>query len=140
MAQIIESFGVEGEYKPLHFTSTSSDPLAHGQLYKLQNTVGVIFVAERINTTTGCRETLEVRNGEIGVLVYSCEDIRVPKAGVAILVGDAIYWDGVHGNPVTNVWASGLLRIGIAKEDRDAAHDDIAIDLHGDLVDDEIAP
>ena len=140
MAQIIETFSVEGDYRPLHFTSEVSTALANGHLYKLRNTVGVIFVADKINTTTGCRATLEVLYGETGVLVYHCENIRVPKAAVAIRTGAAIYWDGVHGTGVTDTYASGLLWIGIAKENRDADHDDILIDLKGDKALMEAAP
>lgn len=140
MAQIIETFSVEGDYRPLNFVSEVSTPLAHGQLYKLRNTCGVIFVAERINTVTGCRDTLEVRFGETGVLIYHCENIRVPKAAVAINTGAAIYWDGVHGTGVTDTWASGLLWIGIAKENRVIGDADILIDLKGDKALAQLAP
>ena len=85
----MESFGVEGEYKPIEFTYTGSDPIASGSLYKLFNTVCLIFVADRLDPTTGCRDTLEVRSGEAAVGIYSCEDISLPKvAGVAIHVGE----------------------------------------------------
>lgn len=140
MAQIIETFSVEGDYRPLNFVSEVSAALAHGHLYKLRNTVGVIFVADKINMTTGCRADLEVLYDETGVLVYHCENIRVPKAAVAIRTGAAIYWDGVHGTGVTDTYASGLLWIGIAKENRDADDDDILIDLKGDKALMEAAP
>ena len=140
MAQIIETFSVEGDYRPLNFVSEVSTALAHGHLYKLRNTCGVIFVADKIDPLTGCRDTLEVVFGETGVLVYHCENIRVPKAAVAIMTGAAIYWDGVHGTGVTDTYASGLLWIGIAKENRDADDDDILIDLKGDKALMQAAP
>lgn len=132
--QGIESFAVEGTYKPLEFTYTGSDPLGNGHLWKEGNTCGVIFVADKIITTgvnAGCRDTLDVENGEIGVLVYNCEAINVPVAGLVILPGEAIYWDGVHGNGVTNVFGSGVLWIGICKVACGATDTQVLIDLHG---------
>ena len=140
MANFIESFGVEGEFKSVSFDYADSPCLAHGHLYKLGNTVGVIFVADKLDPVTGCRVPFTVCSGETGVLIYSCEKIRLQKAAVAIAVGNAIYWDGVHGNPVTNVWASGLLEIAKCVEAAAAGDDDVLADLHGDMIEDEVAP
>jgi len=132
--QGIESFPVEGTYKSLEFTYDGSDPLNNGHLYKLNNTVGRILVADKIITTgpnAGCRDTLDVENGEIGVLCYNCEKIRVPTAGLVWLPGQAVYWDGVHGNGVTNVFGSGVLWIGICVEAAAVTDDNVLIDLHG---------
>lgn len=133
--QGMESFPVEGTYKSLEFTHSESTVLNNGFLFHLNNTVGVIFVAEKIDPTTGCRDAdgLTLEFGERGVLIYNCEKIRVPKQdGVAIIPGEAIYWDGVHANGVTNVWTSGLLWIGICvDENADADDDEVLIDLHG---------
>ena len=137
----MESFGVEGEYKPIEFTYTGSDPIASRSLYKLFNTVCLIFVADRIHPTTGNRETLEVRSGEGAVGVYSCEDIQLPKvAGVAIHVGDAVYWSGVNGTGVSSNWQTGWLRIGICKQAADAGDEYVLCDLHGDHPIAEPAP
>ena len=139
--QGMESFGVESEYKPLQFTYTDSDPIAVGSLYKIANTVVMIFVADRINPITGNRETLEVRSGEEAIGIYSCEDIQLPKlAGVAIAPGEAVYWSGVAGTGVTNVWQSGWLQIGRCKEDAAAGDATVLCDLHGDHPFAEVAP
>ena len=139
--QGMESFGVEGEYKPLQFTYSGSDPLAVRSLWKEQNTVGVIFVADRIHPTTGNRETLEVRAGEEAILIYSCEDIQLPKIdGVQIQPGDAVYWSGVNGTGVSRDWQTGWLRIGICKELADPGDDYVLCDLHGDHPIAEAAP
>ena len=138
--QGMESFGVEGEYKPIEFTYPGSDPIASRSLYKIQNTVCLIFVADRLDPTTGCRDTLEVRSGEAALGIYSCEDIQLPALAVAIAVGDAIYWSGVAGTGVSNVWQTGWLRIGICKQAADAADDFVLCDLHGDHPIAEEAP
>lgn len=139
--QGMESFGVEGEYKPIEFTYTGSDPIALGSLYKLFNTVGLVFIDDRIDPTTGCRETLEFRSGEAALMIYSCEDITLPKAaGVAIHVGDAVYWSGVNGTGVSSNWQTGWLRIGICKQGADAGDARVLCDLHGDHPIAEPAP
>lgn len=137
----MESFGVEGEYKPIQFTYTDSDPIASASLYKIENTVVMIFVADRIHPTTGNRETLEVRSGEQAIGIYSCEDIQLPKvAGVAINPGDAVYWSGVAGTGVSRLWQTGWLRIGICKEAAVAGDARVLCDLHGDHAIAEAAP
>ncbi len=142
--QGIESFPVEGTYKSLEFTYDGSDPLNNGHLYKLNNTVGRILVADKIITTgpnAGCRDTLDVENGEIGVLCYNCEKIRVPKvAGIVFQPGEAVYWDQQPGDGVTNVFASDLLWIGICVEAAGADDDEVLIDLHGNHPLEEEAP
>ena len=136
----MESFGVEGEYKSLTFVYSDSPPLEAGDLYKLNNTAGLIFVAEKIDLDTGCRADLTVEPGETGVLIYSCEKIQLPKQAVVILTGQALYWNGVTGTGVTNVWATGLFQIGIAVAGAALADANVLSDLSGDHCDDEVAP
>lgn len=92
--------------------------MVEGQIYMIQNTVGVVFQ--------------DAAFGAAYSLNYHVEKIMVDKAAVAIFVGDAIYWSGVDGDPVTNVWTSGLLWIGICVEDAAAGADQVKIDLKGD--------
>lgn len=134
MARFIDVSPAEMDYRSVGFTYAGSDPLWNGWLFHLDDLVGVIFVAQKRNPNTGCREPLTVEGNEDGVLVYSCEKIRVLKAegsGTAWTVGQAVYWDGIAGNPVTQAWQTGFLWIGMCV--KDAADDDetVLIDLHG---------
>lgn len=140
----MESFAVEGTYKSLEFTSSTSGQLWNGYLHRENETIGVIFVAEKLYTTgrlAGARDQLTVDNGEIGVIIYNCEKIQVPKAaGVAFNPGDAVYWDGIHLNGVTPVFASGLYWIGICAQAAVAADEQVLIDIHGNHAMIEAAP
>lgn len=137
MAQYLET----DNYRSFRFTHDSSIPLNHGELYLLNDTVGMIFVANKLDPTTGCQVTLDVEEGEVGVLIYQAEKIRVPKAaGLIINEGQAIYWDGIPANGVTNVWATGLYWIGICIEPSPAAHTRVLIDLLGNKATAEEAP
>jgi len=135
MAQVLETGAPEGKWASLEFTNPLSTDLANGQLYLCRETVGIIFVADRISPTTGCRLPLVIPAGESGVLIYNAEKARVPKetgSGNVFSPGDSVYWDGVHGNGVVPTWQSGYLHIGKALEAAAADDDDLQIDLKGD--------
>ena len=141
MAQFLETIAPEGDWRSMVFTYNLSAPLDHGELYLLEDTVGVIFVHDKLDPATGCQVALTVEFEEDGVLIYQAEKITVPKAaGVALNVGQAVYWDGVSGNGVTGTWASGLLWIGVVTQVAVAGDARVQIDLHGNHALAESAP
>lgn len=132
MAQFLETIAPEGDWRSIFTTYDLSTVLDHGELYKLNNTVGVVFVHDKINALTGCQEALTVEYGEDLVLIYQAEKMTLPKAaGVALNVGQAVYWDGVSGNGVTGTWQTGYLWIGIVTQDAAAGDARVQCDLHG---------
>jgi len=136
MSQFLETT----EWASLGFTNTyTSTPIADGFLYLLEDTVGVCMVADKF-TQQGVMDTLDVEWNEDGVLIYQADKIRVAKAAVAMAPGQAVYWSGVYGAGVTNVWASGLYRIGICVKEAAAADADVLIHLEGHMVTQEAAP
>jgi len=135
LAQFLETIAPEGDWRSFVFTNPLSTVLTHGGLYRCQETVGLIFVADSIDPITGCRATLEVAADGEGVLYYHAEKIRVPKeggSGTAFLPGDSVYWDQIHGNGVVPTWQSSYLHIGKCVEAADADDTDVLIDLKGD--------
>ena len=143
MAQFLETMTPEADWRSFTFTNPLTTPLTHGQLYRVHDTVGMIFVADAIDPLTGCRATLEVEADGEGVLFYHAEKIRVPKvveSGNDFFPGDSVYWDQVHGNGVSVVWQSGYLHIGKCVEAAHDMEDNVLIDLKGDSAIAQVMP
>ena len=105
-----------------------------GYLYKIHDTVGVLFLDIQYDTA-GNKKDKEIVYGDEGVLVYHIEKVMVYKehaTGDAFLPGDKVYWSGVQGDPVTPNYAAGYYWIGICVKAAVAADLDVMIDLKGD--------
>ena len=134
MAQFLRTATPDGDWRSFKFTHAILPDFAmtEGSLYQIQDTVGVLILDIQY-TTAGCKDAKTIDYGDEGVLIYHAEKIRVDKLETfAILPGDKIYWSGVQGSPVTNVFTSGALWIGICVWPADADDDTVIIDLKGD--------
>jgi hypothetical protein len=106
--------------------------LTEGSIYQIQDTIGVLLLDIQY-TAAGCKKAKTIGSGEEGVLVYHCEKIRVNKDAVAFLPGDAVYWNGVQGGNVTNVYSSGGIWIGICVWAAAAGDSTVIIDMKGEV-------
>lgn len=132
MAQFMRTAAPMGDWRSLPFTVSVSAGLAHGDLYLLEDTVGVIFIGEPVLDANGCAQPLVAAYGTETTLLYHCEKIVVAKEiGSVFNPGDKVYWDGVTGHGVEN-FDTGNYWIGIALEAKLAADLTVKIDLKGD--------
>jgi len=134
MAQFLRTATPDGDWRSFKFTHAilPDFAMAEGSLYQIEDTVGVLILDIQY-TAAGCKDAKTIANGEEGVLIYHAEKVRVDKlATFALLPGDKIYWSGVQGSPVTNVYSSGYLWIGICVWPAATTDTTVIIDLKGD--------
>lgn len=135
MANFLRTCTPEGDWRSLRFTNPDSVVWLDGQLYMIQDTIGVVIVAAAY-TAAGCADALDVDPGEEGVMIYHAKKILLPKVcgsgGSVFVVGQKVYWSGVGGDPVTPTYQSGFYWIGICVHP--AGIDDcyVKTDLKGD--------
>jgi len=121
-------------WRSFKFTMTEAGPWTEGQLYLVQETVGVLFLDIQY-TSAGCKKAKTIVVDDEGVLVYHIEKIivdKLAKAGFSFLPGDKVYWSGTQGDPVIPTPQSGYYWIGIATESAGALDTTVEIDLKGD--------
>ena len=108
-----------GDWRSFKFTHAEQGVTYYeGKLYKIGDTVGVLFLDVKYNED-GSKADAELVEAEKGVLVYHIEKVMLYKdheTGDDFGVGDKVYWSGVQGDPVTPNWTSGYYWIGICTE------------------------
>lgn len=118
MPQHIRTARPSGDIRGLKITVESAG-IVEGQLYLINDTVGVAFQTKTV--------------GQIGTINYHVEKIMLEKeAALTISTGQKIFWSGVDGDPVTNVCISGYLWIGICVATALAGTVLVKCDLKGD--------
>ena len=134
MAQFLRTATPDGDWRSFKFTHAlvPDITLTEGSIYQIQDTIGVLILDIQY-TTAGCKDAKTINSGDEGVLVYHCEKIRVNKDAVAFLPGDAVYWNGVQGGNVTNVYSSGAIWIGICVWAAAADDATVIIDMKGEV-------
>lgn len=124
-----------GDWRSFKFTHDESGvTYSEGELYKIQDTIGVLFLDIQYDSE-GNKKDKTIGIGDEGVLVYHIEKVIVDKeagSGLAFSPGDKVYWSGVQGAGVTPVYQSGYYWIGIAVEAATAEATEVKIDLKGD--------
>jgi len=129
-----------GDWRSFKFTMTEAGPWTEGQLYIVQETVGVLLLDIQY-TAAGCKKAKTIVITEEGVLVYHCEKIIVDKvatSGLAFLPGDDVFMDlAVQGSSVSPTDGGGTWRkIGICIWPAGALDTEVMIDLKGDATED----
>jgi len=125
-----------GDWRSFKFTMTAAGPWTEGQLYLVENTVGVLLLDIQY-TAAGCKKAKTILITEEGVLVYHIEKIIVDKVTTSntdFLPGDNVFWDAaVQGSPVSPVDGGGTwIKIGICVRAAAWTDDEVMIDLKGD--------
>lgn len=135
MGQFFRTSTPMGDWRSLKFTHDESGvTYEEGKLYKIGDTVGVLFLDIRYDSK-GCKKDPEIEKGDEGVLVYHIEKVMLNKAaetGEIFSVGDKVYWSGNQGDPVTPNYQSGYYWIGIATEPAAWNATQVEADLKGD--------
>ena len=102
-------------------------------IYQVQDTVGVLILDIQYSTA-GCKEAKTIEEGDEGVLIYHAEKILLPKIACAFSPGDVVYWTGVQGGFVTNVYSSGAIWIGICVQAAVAGDTYVKTDMKGEVA------
>lgn len=127
-----------GDWRSFKFTHDESGvTYEEGKLYKIGDTIGVLFLDVRYDPETGAKLDAEIEKGDEGVLVYHIEKVMLKKtaaSGEAFLPGDKIWWSGTQGDPVTPNHTTGYYWIGIATEPATWNATEVEADLKGDKV------
>lgn len=135
MANFLRTCTPEGDWRSFKFTNPSSVNYLDGKLYLVQDTVGVVLVAQKYDDQ-GCPVDLVIEPGEEGVLIYHAEKIMLEKmagsGGSVWVPGEKVFWSGVGGSIVTNEYLSGYYWIGICVEAAAATDERVKVDLKGD--------
>jgi len=134
MANFLRTATPEGDWRSFRFTNDNTFAMGNGLLYLVQETVGVVLVAQLLDAN-GCPLDLEIPVGAEGILIYHAEKIEVLKvdeSGHDFLPGDKVYWSGVAGAGVTPIYQSGFYWIGICVWPSGAGETLVIIDLKGD--------
>ena len=135
MPSILRTATPMGDWRSFKFTHDESGvTYTEGQLYKIQETIGVLFLDIQYDSA-GCKKAKTIVKGDEGVLVYHIEKVIVDKAvtsGDVFLPGDKVFWSGIQGDPVTPTWQTGYYWIGIATEPAAWATTTVEMDLKGD--------
>lgn len=110
-----------GDWRSFKFTHAEQGvEYEEGKLYKIGDTIGVLFLGDPIYDDGVKRDPPVLKEGEkFGVLVYHIEKVMLYKdheTGDDFGVGDKIYWSGVQGDPVTPNYTTGYYWIGICSE------------------------
>lgn len=129
-----------GDWRSFKFTMTEAGPWTEGQLYIVQDTVGVLLLDIQYNAD-GSKKAKTIVVDEEGVLVYHIEKIIVDKVagtGLAFLPGDDVFMDlAVQGSSVSPTDGGGTWRkIGICVQAAAELADEVMIDLKGDATED----
>jgi len=134
MAQFLRTATPDGDWRSFKFTHAlvPDITLTEGSIYQIQDTIGVLLLDIQY-TTAGCKDAKTINAGDEGVLIYHAEKIRVDKIACAFLPGDVVYWTGVQGSPVTNVYSSGAIWIGICVWAAAAGDSTVIIDMKGEV-------
>ena len=106
--------------------------MTEGSIFQVQDTIGVLLLDIQ-HGSQGEKLAKTIVEGKEGVLVYHAEKIRVDKDAVAFLPGDAVYWNGVQGGKVTNVYSSGAIWIGICVFAAAIGDSTVIIDMKGEV-------
>ncbi len=120
MPNFIRTARPSGDIRSFTWTVDQSGGVTEGLLYWVNHTVVAAFQTKNV--------------GEDVAAIYHCEKLMLHKAAVAIGLGSKLYWDGIAGNPVTPVYASGMYWIGICVQAALAEDTHVKADLKGDKV------
>ncbi len=135
MANFLRTCTPEGDWRSLRFTNPDTVVWLDGQIYMIQDTVGVVIVAQAL-TVAGCADDLDVDPGDEGVMIYHAEKIMLPKAcrsgGSTFVVGQKVWWSGVGGTPVVPTYQSGYYWIAICVAPAGINDCAVKCDLKGD--------
>lgn len=107
-----------GDIRAFEWTVDISAGVTEGLLYLIEATVAIAFQT--------------IAFGLPVAMTYHIEKVMVNKAAVAMTVGQKVYWSGVNGAAVTNVYDSNFYWIGIVVADAAAGDAQVKIDLKGD--------
>ncbi len=118
MPQHIRTARPSGDIRGFIWTVDISAGVTEGLLYLIEATVAIAFQTIAFGLPVGMN--------------YHVEKVMVNKAAVAMTVGQKVYWSGVNGDAVTNVYQSGFYWIGIVVADAAAGDAQVKIDLKGD--------
>lgn len=134
MPQFLRTTTPEADWRSFTFVSARSDPYVNGNLILVNDTVGMIFVDSDLDEDTGvnANDPPQREIDEDVVIFYHAEKIRLEKAAVEMAAGENLYFSGVEGTPVTNVYQSGYWKIGIVAKDAEANARYVIADLKGD--------
>lgn len=129
-----------GDWRSFKFTMIEAGPWTEGQLYIVQETVGVLLLDIQY-TAAGCKKAKTIVVTDEGVLVYHIEKIIVDKVagtGLAFLPGDDVFMDlAVQGSSVSPTDGGGTWRkIGICVRAAAELDTEVMIDLKGDATED----
>ena len=127
-----------GDWRSFKFTNSYHDTMEEGQLYFIEDTVGVLLLDIQYDSS-GCKKDKEIEEDDEGVHVYHIEKLIVDKVtttGSAFLPGDKVYWSGTAGDPVTPTYDAQTAPywIGICVQAAAETDDEVMIDLKGDKV------
>ena len=135
MPDILRTSRPSGDIRTFKFThAVAGLTMTEAYLYLIEDTVGVLLLDIQYGTQAE-KLAKEIVIGDEGVVVYHCEKIMVFKrvgTGYSFLPGDKVYWSGVQGDPVTNVYQSTFLWIGICVRAAGESDTRVMIDLGGD--------
>jgi len=135
LVQFIKTAVPSGDWRSFKFTHAESGvTYEEGQLYKIQDTVGVLMLDIQYGSQ-GEKLDKEITIGDDGVLIYHAEKIMVDKltgTGESFSPGDKVYWSGSQGTSVTPNSSSGYLWIGICVKAATEGDTQVMIDLKGD--------
>lgn len=124
-----------GDIRTFQFEADLGITLTEGELYMIEDTVGVLLLDIQYDTD-GSKKAKTIVDDDDGVLVYHIEKIMVDKtvvSGSAFLPGDKVYWNDTQGDPVSNTYAGAYVRwIGVCVWPATDADTEVMIDLKGD--------
>ena len=132
--QFLRTATPDGDWRSFKFTHAlvPDITLTEGRIYQIQDSIGVLVLGIQYSSA-GCKEAKTINSGEEGVLIYHAEKIDLYKDAVVFLSGDAVYWNGVQGGNVTNVYSSGAIWIGICVWPAAADDEKVIIDMKGEV-------
>lgn len=122
------------DWRTFKFTMTEDGPWTEGLIYKVEDTIGVLFLPIKYGSQ-GEKLAKTIVVTEEGVLVYHIEKMELTKVtgtGFSFLPGDKIYWSGVQGASVTPTYQSGYYWIGICVWPAGESDTRVIADLKGD--------
>lgn len=122
------------DWRTFKFTMLAAGPWTEGLIYKVEDTVGMLFLPIKYGSQ-GEKLAKTILITEEGVLVYHIEKVMANKVvgtGFACLPGDKLYWSGVQGSAVTPVYQSGYYWIGICVFPAAESDPTVMMDLKSD--------
>lgn len=135
MGQFFRTATPPGDWRSFKFTNALVPALTmiEGSIYQIRDTVGILFLDAQYDAN-GCKLPAEIGSGKEGVLVYHIEKVMVDKGACAFTPGDSVYWPGIQGSAVTNVYSSGAIWIGICVWPAATGDDQVMIDMKGEVA------